>query len=130
MFLKIYNLKLNICFINDVHGYIAPHPELFYNITGEVVEDAGGYVKRCFGLQVNFRIENPKGHRIQEIYFKGVHIDIEKTYKVGFVTTQGVASKYGKNRKNHDKNAVEAMKDYLKINPKFTPSKISSYRLV
>lgn len=90
----------------------------------------GGYVKRCFGLQVNLRIENPKGHRIQEIYYKGVHIDFEKTYKVGFVTTQGVASKYGKNRKNHDKNAVEAMKDYLKINPEFTPNKIKSYRLV
>jgi len=90
----------------------------------------GGYVKRCIGLQVNFRIENPNGHRIQEIYFRGKHIDFEKTYKVGFVTTQGVASKYGKNRKNHNKKAVEAMKDYLRNNPNFTPNKIGSYRLV
>jgi 5'-nucleotidase len=90
----------------------------------------GGYVKRCIGLQVNLRIENPKGHRIQEIYLKGLHIDLKKTYKVGFVTTQGVASKYGKNRKNHDKKAVHAMKDYLKENPHFTPNGTEGYRLV
>ena len=90
----------------------------------------GGYVKRCLGLQINFRIENPKGHRIQEIYFKSDHINFEKIYKVGFVTTQGVAPKYGKNRKRHEQKAVAAMKDYLKKNPVFTPSKIGSYRLV
>lgn len=93
-------------------------------------QQMGGYVKRCLGLQVNMRIENPKGHRIQEIYFEGSHIDIAKTYKVGFVTMQGVAKKYGKNRKNHDKKSVEAMKDYLKENPQFTPKTIGSYRLV
>ncbi|MGW1456132.1 bifunctional metallophosphatase/5'-nucleotidase [Salegentibacter agarivorans] len=90
----------------------------------------GGYVKRCLGLQVNLRIENPKGHRIQEIYYKGRHIDFEKTYKVSFVTTQGVASKYGKNRKKCDKNAVEAMKDYLKENSNFAPGNKEIFRLV
>ncbi|SDE12740.1 hypothetical protein SAMN05421636_103331 [Pricia antarctica] len=128
-----------------MHGYLAPHPELFYEATGEVVETVGdicliahkhnriykavevngarivqcgfhsafvgkftivyedreikGYVKRMLGLQVNMRIENPTGHRIQEIYYKGSHLDFGKTYNVGFVTTQGVAAKYGRNRK-------------------------------
>ena len=90
----------------------------------------GGYVKRVFGLQINMRIENPKGHRIQEIYYKGSHLNLEKTYKVSFVTTQGVSKKYGKNRKEHPKKAVEAMKEYLNENPDFSPDKIKSFRLV
>ena len=90
----------------------------------------GGYVKRCLGLQVNMRIENPTGHRIQEIYYQGSHLDVEKTYTVSFVTTQGVGKKYGKNRKEHGQKAVEALKDYLIQNPKFSPDKIKSYRLV
>lgn len=90
----------------------------------------GGYVKRALGLQVNMRIENPAGHRIQEIYYKGSHLDFEKIYKVSFVTTQGVALKYGKNRKKHSQNAIEAMKAYLKQSPEFSPDKAKSYRLI
>lgn len=51
-------MKLNILFINDVHGYIAPHPELFYNETGEVVETAGGYA-HIAGFVEDIRKENP-----------------------------------------------------------------------
>lgn len=90
----------------------------------------GGYVKRALGLQVNMRIENPTGHRIQEIYYKGSHLDFEKTYKVSFVTTQGVAMKYGKNRKKHSQKAIEAMKAYLNESPEFSPDKTKSYRLI
>lgn len=90
----------------------------------------GGYVKRVLGLQINMRIENPNGHRIQEIYYKGSHLNFEETYKVSFVTTQGVAKKYGKNRKGHNQKAVAAMKDYLKKNPIYIPEEIVSFRLV
>ena len=90
----------------------------------------GGYVKRCLGLQINMRIENPKGHRIQEIYFKGEHLDPKNTYKVSFVTTQGVAKKYGNNRKELDIKAVEAMKDYLNKIKEFKPSTRPIFRLV
>ena len=90
----------------------------------------GGYVKRCYGLQITMRIENPTGHRIQEIYFKGAHINPNNTYKVSFVTMQGVAKKYGKNRKEHDKKAVDAMKDFLQHNPEFKPNNNAVFRLV
>lgn len=76
------------------------------------------------------RIENPNGHRIQEIYHNGTHLILEKSYKVSFVTTQGVSKKYGKNRKEHSKKAVETMKVYLNDNPDFSPDKIKSFRLV
>ncbi|SFB35702.1 metallophosphoesterase [Algoriphagus aquimarinus] len=51
-------MKLNIVFINDVHGYLAPHPELFYNETGEVVETVGGYA-HIAGLVEDIRKDNP-----------------------------------------------------------------------
>lgn len=94
------------------------------------LKQMGGYVKRVLGLQINMRIENPNGHRIQEIYYRGSHLEMDKTYTVSFVTTQGVAKKYGKNRKKHTQKAVEAMKTYLKQNPEFTPDTIESFRLV
>ena len=94
------------------------------------LKQMGGYVKRVLGLQINMRIENPKEHRIQEIYYKGSHLELDKTYKVSFVTMQGVAKKYGKNRKKHNQKAVEAMKAFLKENPEFTPGTIKSFRLV
>ncbi|MDO7173856.1 bifunctional metallophosphatase/5'-nucleotidase [Mariniflexile sp. AS56] len=90
----------------------------------------GGYVKRCVGIQVNMRIENPTGHRIQELFFKGKHIDPKSTYLVSFVTMQGVPKKYGKNRKEHDKKAIEAMKEYLQERPDFKPSNSAVFRLV
>ncbi|MAG86499.1 bifunctional metallophosphatase/5'-nucleotidase [Zunongwangia profunda] len=94
------------------------------------LKQMGGYAKRVLGLQINMRIENPKGHRIQEIYYKGSHLNLDKTYKVSFVTMQGVSKKYGKNRKKHNQKAVEAMKTYLKENPEFSPDTIKSFRLV
>lgn len=90
----------------------------------------GGYVKRVFGLQINMRIENPNGHRIQEIYYQGSHLDSKKIYRASFVTSQGVAKKYGKNRTENSQKAVAAMKDYLKEHPDFSPDNIKSFRLV
>lgn len=90
----------------------------------------GGYIKRVLGLQINMRIENPNGNRIQEIYYEGLHIDLEKMYKVSFVTTQGVSKKYGKNRTEHNEKAVAAMKAFLKEHSNFRPDNIESFRLV
>ncbi|GAC1312877.1 MAG: hypothetical protein NVSMB24_35240 [Mucilaginibacter sp.] len=36
-------MDLSIVYINDVHGYLEPHPELFYKGSDEVVMQAGGY---------------------------------------------------------------------------------------
>jgi len=94
------------------------------------LKQMGGYVKRVLGLQINMRIENPNGHRIQEIYYKDSHLEMNKTYTVSFVTSQGVAKKYGKNRKEHPQKSVEAMKMYLKEHPKFSSDPVESFRLV
>ena len=51
-------MKLDILFINDVHGYIAPHNELFYNQDGEYIAQAGGYARLYTKVQ-EVRSKNP-----------------------------------------------------------------------
>ena len=38
-------MQLSIAYLNDVHGYLEPHAELFYNEGNEIVETAGGYAQ-------------------------------------------------------------------------------------
>lgn len=76
----------------------------------------GGYVKRCRGVNVYFKIENPEGERIQEFFAEGARLKKDKTYTVAFVTEQGVPAKYGTNRRDLDTKAIDALKNYLEKN--------------
>ena len=96
----------------------------------EPMKQMGGYVKRCAGLRINLRIENPVGHRIQEIYFGDKHLDPREIFKVSFVTSQGVPKNIGKNRKEMDIKAVEAMTEFLKVHPNFDVNDINLFALV
>ncbi len=98
--------------------------------SSEPMEQMGGYVKRCLGLRINLRIENPTGRRIQEIYVKDKHLDARSNYKVAFVTSQGVPKNLGKNRKELEIKAVEAMVEFLAHNPTFSDTIKDSFYLV
>lgn len=74
----------------------------------------GGYLKRCLGMKMYVKIENPNGLRIQDIYIGGIPLDETQYYLAAFVTVQGVPKKYGKDRRNLDINAVDALTDYIK----------------
>jgi 2',3'-cyclic-nucleotide 2'-phosphodiesterase (5'-nucleotidase family) len=73
----------------------------------------GGYAKRCRGVNIYVKIENPAGMRIQEFFVLGERLEKDKTYHVAFVTEQGVAKKYGHNRRALDITAIDALKQYL-----------------
>ena len=77
-------------------------------------EQMGGYVKRSMGINLYFKIENPYGERIQDLFVQGKPIKKDKVYDVVFVTKQGVPAKYGHHRENLDIHAIEALKRYLK----------------
>jgi S-sulfosulfanyl-L-cysteine sulfohydrolase len=94
------------------------------------MKQMGGYVKRCLGVNVKMRIENPKGSRIQEIYFGDEHLQKDTVYKAAFVTMQGVAKKYGNNRKDLEIKAVEAMEAFLNKNPDFKHISYNTFCLV
>ncbi len=73
----------------------------------------GGYVKRCLGLNVYFKIENPQGHCIQKIFIGDEEIQPNRYYMAAFVTPQGVPQKYGLNRENRSERIIDAMRKYL-----------------
>lgn len=73
----------------------------------------GGYVKRCLGLNMYIKIENPYRHRIQELFIQGKHVNLQQVYTAAFVTTQGVPPKYGRNRRDLNVRAVEALQQYV-----------------
>ncbi|MGB7843491.1 MAG: bifunctional metallophosphatase/5'-nucleotidase [Salinimicrobium sp.] len=133
---------------NDLYNMAPMNPPVsVIELTGEEIKDMleenlahtyncdpmkqmGGYAKRIFGLHLNVRIENPDGERIQELFFKGRHIEMDKVYRASFITIQGVPSKYGKNRKKTEFKLVESIKLYLNKHPEFSPTKNQTYRLV
>lgn len=76
-------------------------------------EQMGGYAKRFLGMNVYFKIENPPGNRIQEIFVQGRRLQPEARYSAAFVTTQGVPEHYGMGKEDLEVRAVEAMKFLL-----------------
>jgi S-sulfosulfanyl-L-cysteine sulfohydrolase len=73
----------------------------------------GGYVKRCLGLRFTFKVGNPAGLRIQELFIAGRQAEPEREYPVTFVTEQGVPQKYGRVRTRLEFRAVDALERYL-----------------
>jgi len=98
--------------------------------SADAMKQMGGYVKRCLGLQVKMRIENPEGHRIQQIFIGNVPLIKDKTYKAVFVTMQGVPEKLGSNRQDLTAKAVDAMAAFLNNNPTFTAVSANAFSLV
>ena len=76
----------------------------------------GGYLKRCMGINLYFKVENPAGQRIQELFVNGKKLKMDETYEAAYVTSQGVPPVYGKKKKQLDVNAVEALQKYLSNN--------------
>lgn len=98
--------------------------------SADAMKQMGGYIKRCLGLHVKMRIENPKGHRIQQIFIGEAPLETEKKYKAAFVTMQGVPENLGSNRQSLPVNAVDAMAAYLIKNPNHTATSCNTFSLV
>jgi sulfur-oxidizing protein SoxB len=79
-------------------------------------DQMGGYVKRCMGINLYFKVENPEGHRIQELFVQGERVQPDELYDAAFVTSQGVPEKYGTDRRALDVDAIEALRRYLATN--------------
>ncbi|MFO7991456.1 MAG: bifunctional metallophosphatase/5'-nucleotidase [Thermoplasmata archaeon] len=84
--------------------------------SGDPYKQMGGFLKRCKGIHVYFKVENPPGNRIQEFYVGDERVEMDRTYKAVFVTSQGIPKKFGSNRKDLDITAIESMKKYIQEN--------------
>jgi 2',3'-cyclic-nucleotide 2'-phosphodiesterase (5'-nucleotidase family) len=76
-------------------------------------EQMGGYLKRCMGINLYFKIENPYGERIERLFVQGKAVEKERVYDVVYVTSQGVPEKYGHDKEKLDIYAIDALKKYL-----------------
>lgn len=70
----------------------------------------GGFVKRCRGLNLYFKMENPKGHRIEDLLIGGEASQGGKVYRAAMLGEQGVPKKYGSNRQMVGVDAIQALR--------------------
>jgi 2',3'-cyclic-nucleotide 2'-phosphodiesterase (5'-nucleotidase family) len=73
----------------------------------------GGFVKRCRGLNLYFKMENPKGHRIEDLLIGGSPIQDGRVYHAAMLGEQGVPKKYGSNRQKIGVGAIQALQQLL-----------------
>jgi sulfur-oxidizing protein SoxB len=117
--------------LNDLYNIVPMNPPIStVELTGEeillMIEDnlertfssdpyqqMGGYVKRCLGLKVYFKLENPSGYRIQKLFIGNEEVQPNRYYKAAFITGQAVPEKYGRNRKNKSDRIIDAMLTYM-----------------
>jgi sulfur-oxidizing protein SoxB len=117
--------------MNDLWNIIPPNPVIStVNMTGAEIwamleknlestfaadpfAQMGGYLKRCRGLSLYFKIENPPGCRIQQIFAGGKPVEPDTVYPVAFVTTQGVPKQYGQDRRDLPLRAIDALRRML-----------------
>jgi 2',3'-cyclic-nucleotide 2'-phosphodiesterase (5'-nucleotidase family) len=73
----------------------------------------GGFIKRMRGIRMYFKAENPPGHRIDQLFVEGRPVDPAATYRAAFVTSQGVPGAFGRNRRNLEVHAIDALRTRL-----------------
>lgn len=117
--------------VNDLYNMIPMNPPIStVELTGEEItamleenlertfacdpyDQMGGYVKRGLGLTAYIKIENPPGQRVQQVFAGDEPLQPGCHYATAFVTEQGVAQKYGRNRQQHTERSIEALRAYL-----------------
>ena len=58
-------------------------------------------------------VENPAGARVQELFAGDAPLGDDQTITAAFLTTQGVPTRYGRNRRDLDAHPVDALQAYL-----------------
>jgi 2',3'-cyclic-nucleotide 2'-phosphodiesterase (5'-nucleotidase family) len=73
----------------------------------------GGYIKRCRGLELAIKLENPPAERIQEMRVDGTRLRANVSYKVAFLGEQAVPLDFGADRQSTGVSAVDALRQYV-----------------
>ena len=122
--------------VNDLWNIVPPNPpvslaeltgremwkmmeeNLEHTLATDPYKQMGGYVKRCLGVNIYIKAENPPGSRIQQFFVNGDAIEADRHYAVAFITSQGVPKKYGSNRRELPISAIDALRRYFSNHPK------------
>jgi 2',3'-cyclic-nucleotide 2'-phosphodiesterase (5'-nucleotidase family) len=73
----------------------------------------GGFVKRCRGLNLYFKMENPKGHRIEDLLVDGAPLQPGRVYRAAMLGEQGVPRKYGSRRQQIGIDAIASLQQHF-----------------
>jgi len=121
--------------VNDLWNIVPPNPpvstveltgqemwdmiedNLEHTLAADPYQQMGGYVKRCLGLTLYVKFENPAGSRIQQCFIGSEELRRDETYTAAFVTTQGAPKKYGRHRRDLELHAINALKRYCAAHP-------------
>ncbi|MBS3781326.1 MAG: 5'-nucleotidase C-terminal domain-containing protein [Candidatus Thermoplasmatota archaeon] len=115
------NPPVSVCDITGQELWDMMEENLENTFAKDPYDQMGGYVKRCYGINMYFKIENVEGLRIQEFFVGNERLDRNKTYTAAFVTTQGIPAKYGSKKRDLDIDAITALKKYVKENSPVKP---------
>ncbi len=117
--------------VNDLWNMIPPNPPIstveltgreMWDMLEEGLERAvssdpyqqmGGYFKRCIGIRILVKLENPHGSRIQQLFVGSQELEPDAVHTVAFVTDQGVPRRFGVNRRDLTTHAIDALRQYL-----------------
>jgi sulfur-oxidizing protein SoxB len=107
---------VSTCTLTGEELWMMMEENLERTFAADPYEQMGGYVKRCLGLNLYFKVENPQGQRIQELFVEGEPVRPSRAYQVAFVTSQGVPAMYGSDRQSLGIEAITALCRYLAKN--------------
>jgi sulfur-oxidizing protein SoxB len=89
----------------------------------------GGHIKRCRGITLRAKLENPTGGRVEELFVGECPVEADGIYIVAFVTQQGVPVKYGRNRRDLKVSAIDALAAHVWrlgcVSPRLTGSVVA-----
>lgn len=107
------NPPLSICTLTGREVWDMMEENLENTFAADPYSQMGGYVKRCLGLNMYFKLENPVGKRITRLFIGGKPVDPHHKYRVCYLTEQGVREKYGSDKRDLDVHAVDILKEYI-----------------
>ncbi|TFF63657.1 MAG: bifunctional metallophosphatase/5'-nucleotidase [Promethearchaeota archaeon] len=107
------NPPISVCDISGEHLWNMMEENLEHTFSRDPYNQMGGYVKRCQGIHVYFKVENPEGKRIQEFFVGNDRLDLKKIYKASYLTEQGIPKKYGFNHERLEIKAVDALRHFI-----------------
>lgn len=90
----------------------------------------GGYVKRFRGLEIVAKLENPMGHRIQQVTVGGARLGDEDTVDVAFLGEQAVPAQTGRGQRAVGMHAIEALERYVRRQKTVTPARQGGFDVV
>jgi 2',3'-cyclic-nucleotide 2'-phosphodiesterase (5'-nucleotidase family) len=114
------NPPVSVCKLTGDELWTMMEENLERTFARDPYDQMGGYVKRSMGFNLYFKIENPYGTRINELFVEGKRVEPDRVYDVVFVTTQGVPAKYGGEREALDMQAIEALQRYIRAHSPVT----------